>query len=99
MEFIHSFQDHIFTSQLDKYFIYNLKNNVWEYLLQVPAVMPYFGDVIFLSQLRAPVVLVPNFSRVANSCLSKFNCTEYASEFWLAKYFEKDFYHSQLPDE
>jgi len=58
-----------------------------------------FGDVIFLSQLRAPVVLVPNFGRVADSRLSKFNCTEYASEFWLAKYFEKDFYHSQLPDE
>jgi hypothetical protein len=35
MEFIHSFQDHIFISQLDKYFIYKLENNVWEYLLQV----------------------------------------------------------------
>jgi hypothetical protein len=58
-----------------------------------------FGDIIFLSQLRTPVVLIPNFGEVADSRLSKFNGMEYASEFWLDEYFEKDFYLSRLPDE
>jgi hypothetical protein len=52
------------------------------------------GDIVPLSQLRAPVDVVPRFSGPADNRLSKVNTLEYSSEFLLNKYFDKDTFYS-----
>ena len=54
----------------------------------------YFGDVIPLNQLRAPVNLVPRFGKTANKRLSSKNSMALSEEFWLNKYWEKDFFYA-----
>jgi hypothetical protein len=52
------------------------------------------GDIVPITQLQAFVHLVPRFGQKADIRLTKENCMEYSSEFWLNKYFEKDTYYS-----
>jgi hypothetical protein len=47
------------------------------------------GDVIPLSQLRAPINLVPCFGATADKRLTVYNSMEHAAEFWLNEYWEK----------
>jgi hypothetical protein len=50
------------------------------------------GDVVPLNQIRALADLIPRFGRKANHVLSKENSIEYSTEFWLNKYFTKEFF-------
>lgn len=53
------------------------------------------GDILSLSQLRAPAPLQPRFPGVAaDPRLKAHNSLEYSQEFWLNKYFEKDLYYA-----
>jgi hypothetical protein len=47
------------------------------------------GDIIPLSQLRAPVNLVPRFGVIADKRLTAHNSMEHAAEFWLNEFWEK----------
>jgi hypothetical protein len=56
------------------------------------------GDVVPVTQFRVPISLEPRFGPEANSQLSKETSHEYTNEFWLNKYFDKDFYYEfQIP--
>ncbi|KAG1796320.1 uncharacterized protein HD556DRAFT_1431393 [Suillus plorans] len=48
------------------------------------------GDVIPVTQLRAPVNVVPHFGASADPHLTQYNGMEHASEFWLNKYWDKN---------
>ena len=48
------------------------------------------GDVIPVSQLRAPVNLVPRFGATADARLTAYNSMEHASEFWLNHFWDKN---------
>jgi hypothetical protein len=48
------------------------------------------GDVVPVSQLRAPVNLVPRFGAVADMRLTAYNSLEHASEFWLNHFWDKN---------
>lgn len=55
----------------------------------------YIGDVIPVSQLRSAVNLIPRFGPDgANSRLTRNNSHERSKEFWLNKYWNKDFYYA-----
>ena len=54
----------------------------------------YLGDVIPLSQLRAPVDLVPRFGKTANARLSSMNSIALSEEFWLNKYWNKELFYT-----
>ncbi|KAG2122736.1 hypothetical protein DEU56DRAFT_745840 [Suillus clintonianus] len=47
------------------------------------------GDVIPVSQLRAPVNLIPRFGAAADKRLTAYNSMEHAAEFWLNEFWEK----------
>ncbi|KAG1745488.1 uncharacterized protein EDB91DRAFT_1236361 [Suillus paluster] len=48
------------------------------------------GDIVPVSQFRAPVNLVPRFGASAYNLLTPYNGMEHASEFWLNKYWDKN---------
>jgi hypothetical protein len=50
------------------------------------------GGIIPLSQIRALVDLVPRFGAQADRRLTKENSLEYSTEFFLNKYFDKEFF-------
>jgi hypothetical protein len=50
------------------------------------------GDVIPISQLRAPMNLVPRFGATADNRLTAYNCLEHASELWLNRFWDKSTY-------
>lgn len=52
----------------------------------------YLGDVIPLDQLRSRASLIPRFGKVANKHLSSTNSFALSEEFWLNKYWDKDFF-------
>ena len=54
----------------------------------------YFGNIIPLSQLCAPVNLVPRFRKTTNKHLSSTNSIALLEEFWLNKYWEKDLFYA-----
>jgi hypothetical protein len=56
----------------------------------VPADGGRMGDVIPLSNLRAPADLIPRFRDAADARLTKENSLEYSREFLLNKYFDFD---------
>jgi len=47
------------------------------------------GDIIPVSQLRAPVQLVPCFGTTADKRLLAYNSLEHAAEFWLNEFWNK----------
>jgi hypothetical protein len=52
------------------------------------------GDVIPLSQCRVPAEVTPRFPERADRRLRECNSMEFSSEFWLDKYFDKEFFYS-----
>ncbi|KAG2738818.1 hypothetical protein P692DRAFT_20882268 [Suillus brevipes Sb2] len=50
------------------------------------------GDVIPVTQLRAPVNVVPRFGASTDPRLTQYNSMEHASEFWLNKYWDKNIF-------
>ncbi|KIK31880.1 hypothetical protein CY34DRAFT_27296 [Suillus luteus UH-Slu-Lm8-n1] len=48
------------------------------------------GDIIPVSQLRAPVHLVPCFGATAETCFTAYNSMEHASKFWLNYFWDKN---------
>ena len=50
------------------------------------------GDVIPISQVRSPAHLIPNFGKEAHPRLTRENSYDVSSEFWLNKYWSKEFY-------
>lgn len=52
----------------------------------------HLGDVIPLSQIRAPVNLVPRFGITTDSRLTAHDSLEHCLEFWLNKYWNKQFF-------
>lgn len=50
------------------------------------------GDIIPLSGVRALVQLVPRFGPKADRRFHKTNSLDYAGEFFLDKYFDKDLF-------
>jgi len=69
--------DHDATTQLHVLKCSKCSNGVW------------MRDVIPLSQLRAPINLVPHFGATADKHLTVYNSKEHAAEFWLNEYWEK----------
>ncbi|KAG1897426.1 uncharacterized protein F5891DRAFT_1129905 [Suillus fuscotomentosus] len=53
-------------------------------------------DVIPVTQLRAPVNVVPQFGASADPHLTQYNGMEHASEFWLNKYWDKNTFYPLL---
>ncbi|KAG0692723.1 hypothetical protein DFH29DRAFT_1008203 [Suillus ampliporus] len=47
------------------------------------------GNIIPVSQLRAPVQLIPHFGATADKCLTVYNSLEHAMEFWLNEFLDK----------
>lgn len=54
----------------------------------------YLGGIIPLDQLRSPANLVPRFGKIANQRLSSTNSRALTEEFWLNKYWDKEFFFS-----
>lgn len=52
----------------------------------------WMGDIIPVSQLRAPVNVVPRFGPAADNRLTAYNSMEHASEFWLNRFWDKSTY-------
>ncbi|KAG2148856.1 hypothetical protein DEU56DRAFT_730116 [Suillus clintonianus] len=48
------------------------------------------GDIVPVSQLRAPINLIPRFGATADKRLTTYNSMEHATEFWLNEYWEKN---------
>ncbi|KAG2123438.1 hypothetical protein DEU56DRAFT_745404 [Suillus clintonianus] len=48
------------------------------------------GDVIPVSQLRAPVHLIPRFGVTADTRLTAYNSMEHAAELWLNEFWDKN---------
>ncbi|KAG1867088.1 hypothetical protein C8R48DRAFT_599969, partial [Suillus tomentosus] len=48
------------------------------------------GDVVPVSQLRAPVNLIPCFGAIADMRLTAYNSLEHALEFWLNHFWDKN---------
>ena len=52
------------------------------------------GDVIPLAHIRSPAHTIPHFGRAANPRLTSHTSYELSSEFWLNRYWNKQFYYS-----
>ena len=55
------------------------------------------GGVIPITQVRSPAHLIPNFGNEAHSRLTRDNSYDVSSEFWLNKYWSKEFYFALSP--
>ena len=55
------------------------------------------GDVIPLAHIRSPAHTIPRFGKAANPQLTSHTSYELSSEFWLNKYWNKQFYYSLCP--
>jgi len=55
------------------------------------------GDIIPLTHIRSPAHVIPRFGRAANSRLNSHTSYELSSEFWLNKYWNKQFYYCLCP--
>ena len=52
------------------------------------------GDILPLDQIRCLADITPRFGKAANRTLTKDNSTEYSTEYWLNKYFNKELFWS-----
>ncbi|KAL4063628.1 hypothetical protein V8B97DRAFT_1876514, partial [Scleroderma yunnanense] len=50
------------------------------------------GDVIPIMQIWSPAHLIPNFSKEAHPCLTNGSSYKLSTDFWLNKYWSKEFY-------
>jgi len=55
------------------------------------------GDIIPLSHIHSPAHVIPCFGRAANACLNSHTSYELSLEFWLNKYWTKQFYYCLCP--
>ena len=55
------------------------------------------GEVIPLTLIPSPAHLIPHFGPKAHSCLTKLSSYELNTEFWLNKYWSKEFYFVLSP--
>jgi len=55
------------------------------------------GEVIPLIRVRSLAHLIPNFGHEAHSRLTNLSSYELSSEFWLNKFWSKEFYHALSP--
>jgi hypothetical protein len=55
------------------------------------------GEVILLALIRSPAHLIPQFSAEANPRLTKSSSYELSTDFWLNKYWSKEFYYALSP--
>ncbi|KAI6000083.1 hypothetical protein EDD15DRAFT_2160336, partial [Pisolithus albus] len=53
-----------------------------------------FGEVISITRIRSLAHIVPNFGRAAHPRLTRMSSYEPSDEFWLNKYFSKEFYYA-----
>ncbi|KIJ18221.1 hypothetical protein PAXINDRAFT_154099 [Paxillus involutus ATCC 200175] len=67
-----------------------LKWAVWENGQQI-------GKIVSLTFIHSPAHLIPNFGPEAHLCLTKLSSYELSSEFWLNKYWSKEFYYTLSP--
>lgn len=54
------------------------------------------GDVIPITQVHSPAHLILNFGKEAYPWLTRENSYDVSSEFWLNKYWSKEFYFALL---
>jgi len=54
-------------------------------------------EVIPLIHIHSPAHLILNFGHKAHSCLTNLSSYELSSEFWLNKFWSKEFYHALSP--
>ncbi|KAI6020708.1 hypothetical protein PISMIDRAFT_105510 [Pisolithus microcarpus 441] len=52
------------------------------------------GDVIPVTQICSPAHLIPHFGKEAHPRLTSKSCYELSSDFWLNKYWSKEFYYA-----
>ena len=52
------------------------------------------GDVIPIMQIQSPAHLIPNFSKEAHPHLTNGSSYKLSTEFWLNKYWSKEFYYA-----
>jgi len=57
----------------------------------------HIGDIIPLTHICSPTHVIPRFGRAANSRLNSHTSYELLSEFWLNKYWNKQFYYCLCP--
>ncbi|KAG6381471.1 hypothetical protein JVT61DRAFT_44 [Boletus reticuloceps] len=55
------------------------------------------GEVISLTQICLPTHIIPCFGKAANPHLHSHNSYELLTDFWLNKYWNKQFFYSLLP--
>ena len=55
------------------------------------------GDVVLVSHIRSAAHLIPNFGKEAHSRLTRQNSYELSTEFWLNKYWSREFYYVLCP--
>ena len=55
------------------------------------------GNIIPLSHVRSPAHVIPHFGKTANARLTPHTSYELSSEFWLNKYWTKQFYYCLCP--
>ena len=55
------------------------------------------GEVIPVTFIRSPAHLIPHFGTEAHSRLTKLSSYELSTEFWLNKYWSKEFYYALSP--
>ena len=51
------------------------------------------GNVIPVTWIRSPAHLIPNFGKEAHACLTGESSYEFSTEFWLNKFWTKEFYY------
>ena len=55
------------------------------------------GDVVPVSHIQSAAHLIPSFGKQAHSHLSRQNSCELSSNFWLNKFWLKEFYYALSP--
>ncbi|KAI5981814.1 hypothetical protein EDD15DRAFT_2379006 [Pisolithus albus] len=64
-----------------------LKRTIWSDGARV-------GKVIPLHHIRSPAHVIPRFGKEANPRLTRHNCYELSNDFWLNKYWNKEFFYA-----
>ena len=57
----------------------------------------HIGDIIPLTHICSPAHVIPCFGRAANARINSQTSYELLTEFWLNKYWNKQFYYSLCP--
>ncbi|KAI6016894.1 hypothetical protein BKA83DRAFT_4059575 [Pisolithus microcarpus] len=52
------------------------------------------GKVIPLHHIRSPAHVIPCFGKEVNPCLTRHNCYKLSNDFWLNKYWNKEFFYA-----